>query len=108
MPLEKITYLDIQIETALRLKKRLLPVTVSVKESPVKQQILKGDRVNFLDLPGYIACEKDGRPGNITGVAVVRDPDTGRYNLSWHKVRIADAVMGAFQVETGDRDIMKV
>jgi UbiD family decarboxylase len=81
--------LAVEVETAERVKTPLKPVVVGKREAPVKETVLR-EGVNFFDLPGYIGAEKDHRPGNFSGVVVIRDPETKRYNLSWHMNHVTD------------------
>ncbi len=85
---EQQTPLGIEDETLRRLKAPEKPVVISPVDAPVKDQVLKEGEVNWFDLPAYRAHAKDARPGWVTGPIVVRDPDTGRYNLSWHREHI--------------------
>ena len=88
LPSEAQTPLGIEEETIRRLKAAQKPVVIPPHEAPVKAKVLVEGEVTWFDLPGYRAHEKDARPGWVTGPIVVRDPETGRYNLSWHREHI--------------------
>jgi UbiD family decarboxylase len=49
------------------------------------------EEVSLLDLPLLTFCEKDAGPYITAGVVLARDPDTGRVNLSYHRMQIIDA-----------------
>jgi len=49
------------------------------------------EEVSLLDLPLLTFCEKDAGPYITAGVILARDPDTGRVNLSYHRMQIIDA-----------------
>ena len=85
---EEQTPLGIETETMRRLKAAQKPVVVPASEAPVRARELKEGEVNWFDLPGYRAHAKDARPGWVTGPIVVRDPESGRYNLSWHREHV--------------------
>jgi UbiD family decarboxylase len=87
---ETMDFVDIQRETERRVRHPIDPILVPPAEAPVKQRTLEPGEIDFFDLPAYIQNEHDARPGNLSGVIVARDPDTGRYNLSWHRQRVLD------------------
>lgn len=57
-------------------------------QAHVKGRVVPESEVNLFDLPIYRKDEKDAKPGWLCGVAVARKLDTGRYNLSWHRLLI--------------------
>jgi UbiD family decarboxylase len=95
--------LDVQVETSERVKQRVKPVLVPRAEAPVKQNVITGDEADFLNLPAYIGHEKDARPGSLTGIVVIRDPDTKRYNISWHVDHILDSKRTTMALDSGER-----
>lgn len=64
------------------------PVVVSREAAPVKQNVWRGDEVSLFRLPIYRKDEFDARPGWICAMAVAREPDSARYNLSWHRIHV--------------------
>jgi UbiD family decarboxylase len=66
------------------------PVVVDDRAAPVKQVRWSAGEFDLFQFPAYTQNANDATPGNITGVVVVRDPDTSRYNLSWHRDRVVD------------------
>jgi UbiD family decarboxylase len=90
MTRETMDFLEIQRETQRRVREPLDPVCVPAADAPVRERTVEAGEIDFFDLPAYIQNEHDARPGNLTGVMISRDPDTGRYNVSWHRDRVLD------------------
>lgn len=63
----------------------------SVASGPVKDVIKKGDQVNLLELPVHIAGVRDAGPFIASGLVVSKDPDTGRRNVSFHRMQLKGA-----------------
>lgn len=75
------------VEEILQREKTLLkPVVVSRDESPVKDIIRIGDKVDLKDLPAMKHYEMDGGP-YIVMASVVKGFD-GIYNVSYHRMEI--------------------
>lgn len=53
--------------------------------APVAQIVWAGEEADLTRLPAYRKDAGDARPGWLCAVAIARDPDTGRYNCSWHR-----------------------
>lgn len=85
IPRQKMDLLTIQTETVERVRRSTSPLLLERSQAPVKERIVRGKEIDLFDLPAYRANEKDARPGNMTGVLIAKDPDSGRYNLSWHR-----------------------
>lgn len=85
LPEEKWTAEHIILELSERMNKSIDPVVISPDQAPVKNTVLTGDDANMFDLPLYRKDSKDALPGWIAGLAIGKDPETGRYNLSWHR-----------------------
>ena len=85
LPPDDLNPLAVQFETAKRIGQLIKSVVVDPTDAPVKKQTFKSKEISFFDLPGYRNNLKDSRPGWVTGVIIGKDPDTGRYNLSWHR-----------------------
>jgi 2,5-furandicarboxylate decarboxylase 1 len=88
LPEERWQAADIFQELTRRLNNPIKPEVIIKDEAPVKHKVVTGEDVNFFDLPLYRKDEKDARPGWICGLAIGKDPETGRYNLSWHRNHI--------------------
>ncbi len=51
-----------------------------VSDGPVKENVLKGKKLDLRILPHIVHCEKDAGPYVTSGVSVFKDPDTGAYD----------------------------
>ncbi len=71
---------------AAKLGARIAPVTV--KDGPVKEVRLKRGEFDLTQLPVHIAGQRDGGPVIGSGLVVSKDPDTGKRNLSFHRLQI--------------------
>ena len=71
-----------------RINKPLQPVMVERNEAPVKEVILTGDDVDLTKLPALWTSELDGGPYIAAGMAVIKDPDSGARNLSYHRQQV--------------------
>ncbi len=105
---ETMNYLDIQVETVKRMNETVEPIRVHPKDAPIKERVLPYGETDLFDLPAYIANEHDPRPGNITGVIVAKHPDTGRYNLSWHRNRVFAPERMTTALDSGTRHLMDI
>ncbi len=74
------------------------PVMVPRREAPVTQIVWKEEDADLMRLPAYRKEAQDARPGWLCGVAVARDPDTGRYNCSWHRHLVHDPKKSAVRI----------
>ena len=57
-----------------------------VSDGPVKENVLKGDKVDLNLLPKIVHCEKDAGPYITSGVSVFKDPDTGAYDTGIFRI----------------------
>jgi 2,5-furandicarboxylate decarboxylase 1 len=71
---------------AAKLGARIAPVTV--KDGPVKEVRLKRGEFDLTQLPVHVAGQRDGGPVIGSGLVVSKDPDTGKRNLSFHRLQI--------------------
>ena len=62
---------------------------VEVTDAPVQEIVLNGDEVNLDAIPAVITSENDAGRYLASGMAVVRDPETGICNMSVHRMQIA-------------------
>ena len=72
-------------EAVRRGQSPIAPITIPRRDAPVAQIVWKDDEADLTCLPAYRKEEGDARPGWLCAVAVAADPDTGRYNCSWHR-----------------------
>jgi 2,5-furandicarboxylate decarboxylase 1 len=71
-----------------RTQKRQPWTVVDREKAYVKHTVVSGKEINLFDLPIYRKDSKDAYPGWLCGVAVGKQLDTGRYNLSWHRLLV--------------------
>ena len=65
-------------------------VDVGEADAPVQEVVEIGDDVDLDKVPAVITSEHDGGRYLASGMAVVRDPDTGGLNMSIHRQQIFD------------------
>jgi len=79
-----------------RLKTLIEPVMDEGGAAPCKEVVKLGDEASLLDLPVVTQSENDGGPYIASGMAIVKDPDTGIRNFSIHRQQIFDARHSGF------------
>jgi 2,5-furandicarboxylate decarboxylase 1 len=52
------------------------------------ERVLSGDEIDMTKLPAHIAGVRDGGRYITSGLLIVRDPDTGIRNMSFHRMQI--------------------
>ena len=75
-------------EIATRFKGGVVPRTVEASGAPVKEVIISGSDVDLFDIPSPFTSEKDGGRYLASGIAVIKDPETGLGNLSVHRQQV--------------------
>jgi len=75
-------------ELAKRFNIRLEPELVAATAAPVKEVVKSGDEIDLFDYPSLMTSEKDGGRYFASGIAVIKDPDTGVRNISVHRQHI--------------------
>jgi 2,5-furandicarboxylate decarboxylase 1 len=70
-----------------RMQKRI-PAQAINGNTPVKEIIKINNDVNLYDFPTMMTSEKDGGRYFSSGIAIIKDPDTGVRNLSIHRQMI--------------------
>ncbi len=75
-------------EISERLKNAIKTVEVGSDEAPVQEVVFEGDDVNILDVPAMMTSEDDGGRYFASGMAIIKDPDTGIRNMSVHRQMI--------------------
>ena len=58
------------------------------KDAPVKEVILTGEDADLTKLPAMWTSEEDPGPYIASGMAVIKDPETGTRNMSYHRQQI--------------------
>lgn len=71
---------------AERMGKTIAPL--NVPDGPVKEIKLKQGEFDLTELPVHVAGQRDGGPVIGSGLVVTKDPDTGRRNVSFHRLQI--------------------
>jgi len=75
-------------ELVSRAKQPLDPVEVAASSAPVKEVILRDGDADLTKLPAMWTSEQDPGPYIAAGMAVIKDPDSGKRNLSYHRQQI--------------------
>jgi len=63
-------------------------VEVGREQAPVKEVVLTGDEVDLYQIPSMITSEKDGGRYMASGMAIIKDPETGVRNMSVHRQQV--------------------
>ena len=71
-----------------RIKRQVAPVEIAVDRAPVKEVILKGKDADLTKIPALWHAERDPSPYIASGMAIIKDPDTGIRNMSIHRQQI--------------------
>ena len=71
-----------------RLRAPVGTVAVPRAAAPVKEVVLLGADADLGDVPAMITSEKDGGRFLASGMAIVKDPETGVRNMSIHRQQI--------------------
>lgn len=71
-----------------RVKSPIDPEVVDKSNAPVKEVIFTGDEVDLTKLPAAWTSELDPGPFIASGMAIIKDPDTGIRNMSIHRQQI--------------------
>ena len=80
---------DVLIPTLVeRVKKPLEPVMVERDQAPVKEVLRIGDEADLTRLPAMWTSELDPGPYIAAGMAIIKDPETGARNLSYHRQQV--------------------
>ena len=59
-----------------------------LRNAPVHQNVITGRSVDLAKLPVVTHCEKDAAPYLTCGVAVMKDPDTGVYDVGIFRLQV--------------------
>ena len=75
-------------EIARRIAHGIPAVDVPAGGAPVQEVVAEGEAVNIHEIPSMMTSEHDGGRYLASGMAVIRDPDTGVRNVSVHRQMI--------------------
>ena len=84
----EVKFQDLAQEFSRRNRLTQKPVKIPASEAPVYQTVVTGVQMSLFDLPVYRKDEFDAKPGWLCAVGVGREPDSERYNLSWHRLHV--------------------
>ncbi len=71
-----------------RVRSPVAPVTVDRAQAPVKEVVLTGADVDLTKVPAVWHSENDPAPYIASGMAIIKDPETGIRNMSIHRQQI--------------------
>ena len=71
-----------------RIRTPVKPVEVDSAPAPVKEVVLRGADADLTRLPALWHAEHDPGPYIASGMAIIKDPDTGIRNMSIHRQQI--------------------
>lgn len=77
---------DLVPTVARLMAERVAPVAVS--DAPVKDIVRTGGDVDITEIPAHVAGARDAGPFIASGLAVTTDPETGRRNVSFHRLQV--------------------
>ncbi|MGE5307137.1 MAG: UbiD family decarboxylase domain-containing protein [Alphaproteobacteria bacterium] len=86
--LGEIKFQELAQEFSRRNRLTIEPVKIPAGEAPVKQSVATGAGLSLFDLPVYRKDEFDARPGWLCAIGIGKEPDSGRYNCSWHRLHV--------------------
>lgn len=91
---------DQMLRTYLRAMERPIPPTV-VPTGPVKETVLRGDRLNLYDLPQIVHHEGDGGPYLTAAISFARDPASETWNCAYNRLMIKGRDITSIHLTTG-------
>ena len=62
------------------------PVFLRGEPAPCQEKVFTGDAVDVRQLPVHLQSREDGGKCISASICIVKNPDTGRYNLSYHRM----------------------
>jgi len=75
------------IQDYLKLEGKLIKPKL-VRKAPVHENVISGNKVDLGKLPIVTHCEKDAGAYITSGVAVMKDPDTGIYDVGIFRLQV--------------------
>lgn len=72
------------------MRQPVAPQYVNAADAPVKQRVNLGEDARLDNLPLFRNCERDSGTGWFTPIWMVRERESGRYNVSWHRGQYLD------------------
>ena len=71
-----------------RIRSPVAPVEIDPGSAPVKEVVRRGDEIDLTRLPAVWHSERDPGPYIASGMAIIKDPETGIRNMSIHRMQI--------------------
>ena len=88
----------ITTEFVRRLNRGTIPCK-TVNGGPVKDTVFTGSDVQITKFPAHIQGQKDAGPYITSGLCIIKDPETGIRNMSFHRLQIkGDHKLGIMMV----------
>ena len=84
----EVKFQDLAQEFSRRNRLTTKPVRIAPAEAPIHQTVVAGSQMSLFDLPVYRKDEFDAKPGWLCAIGIGKEPDSGRYNLSWHRLHV--------------------
>jgi 2,5-furandicarboxylate decarboxylase 1 len=75
-------------EVGRRIRQPIAAQQVSATSAPVKQLIQLGENANLTDIPAAIVSDRDSGRYIPSGIAFMKDPETGIGNMSLHRQEV--------------------
>ncbi|HHW02317.1 MAG TPA: UbiD family decarboxylase [Thermoanaerobacterales bacterium] len=85
LELDKTSSKDVIEELGKRAQVAVKPMIISEKEAPIKEVVRTGKDADVGELPLLMHFAEDAKPGWFTPIVAFKHPDTGRYNLAYHR-----------------------
>jgi UbiD family decarboxylase len=89
---------DLAQEFSRRNRLTVKPVKIPAAEAPVKQSVTTGSGLSLFDLPVYRKDEFDARPGWLCAIGIGKEPESGRYNCSWHRLHVHSSAHASVRI----------
>ena len=83
-----VTFHELAQEFSRRNRLIKKPLKIHSAEAPVKEIVVAGTALSLFDLPVYRKDEFDARPGWLCAIGIGKEPESGRYNCSWHRLHV--------------------
>ncbi|MEM7563780.1 MAG: UbiD family decarboxylase domain-containing protein [Pseudomonadota bacterium] len=97
----KITSGELHDRMLGALEAGISPAILETEEAPVRQVIKEKNDFSLQELPAVFYTETQTNPYLTSAILVARDPDTGRHNLSFNRLMIADDHVCAIYMTPG-------
>jgi len=92
-----------KMEPALELSRRynqtIKPVVINKSDAPAKEVIQLGDEVDLFDYPVPITHALDGGPYILGGSVILKNPETGFYNLAMIRLHLKNGKRATIHAE---------